>query len=174
MLAFELDDRVERAARRFALDPLHRASPTAPSAMVRAKTLEMLWIEKASSASPVWQVPSAMMTAMPKRSGETVASAGIRSATVPRSAQGAFRRRCRARYSQDQRRLIAPGIALFASPALRPDAGPVGLFTKPEEGQGRRKDKAGQGEGKVRSACGAGRGWSTRWASSASLMRKST
>ncbi len=37
----------------------HKASPTRPSAMVSVKTLQMLWIEKGSSASPAtWAVPS--------------------------------------------------------------------------------------------------------------------
>ena len=51
-IVLELNDGIEGRARRLAPDALQRISPTFPSAMVRVKTFEILWIEKLSSASP--------------------------------------------------------------------------------------------------------------------------
>ena len=57
---------------------LQRASPCLPSASVRRKTLEMLWIENGTPASPTaWSAPSTVATARPKRFGSTRASSGM-------------------------------------------------------------------------------------------------
>jgi hypothetical protein len=56
----------------------HRASPILPSASVTANTLEMLWIENGSSASPVEKVsPLTVATEMPNLRGSTAASLGM-------------------------------------------------------------------------------------------------
>ncbi len=56
----------------------HNRSPIMPSASVRVKTLEMLWIEKAASASPAAAtLPSVPTTAMPNWPGSTLASSGM-------------------------------------------------------------------------------------------------
>ena len=56
----------------------HRLAPSLLSAMVRVKTLEMLWIENGRCAPPASAVrPSQVAMAMAKFLGSTRASAGM-------------------------------------------------------------------------------------------------
>jgi hypothetical protein len=57
---------------------VHKSAPERFSAMVSVKTLEMLWIENGTFASPASAVsPSSAATAMPNFAGSTRASAGM-------------------------------------------------------------------------------------------------
>ena len=54
------------------------SSPECWIACTRLNTLEMLWIENSSAASPaVYRLPSTPITAMPRRAAGTSASAGM-------------------------------------------------------------------------------------------------
>ena len=79
VLGLELDDRVERGSRRLAPDVAPEAlADGARGARVSRKTLEMLWIEKGTSASPAQdRVPSSVATASPNCRGSTWASCGM-------------------------------------------------------------------------------------------------
>ena len=56
----------------------HSLSPTMPSARVRVKTFETLWIENGVSLSPAAaMVPSASITTRPKACGSMRASSGM-------------------------------------------------------------------------------------------------
>ena len=56
----------------------HSAAFTRSSASESVNTLEMLWIEKGSSASPAtWALPSPRTTASPSLRGSTCANAGM-------------------------------------------------------------------------------------------------
>ena len=54
------------------------ASPTLPRARVSVNTLDTLWIENGTSASPAARTcPSTVATAMPNWPGSTLASSGM-------------------------------------------------------------------------------------------------
>ncbi len=78
LLDLELDDGIEGIARGLAPDAAPELVADLAERLVSANTFETDWMEKGMSASPpVTIAPSAVITAMPKRSNGTLARPGI-------------------------------------------------------------------------------------------------